>query len=58
MAKVLEDIGLRMQLVIATDAVILGRSDLQSVKLVVANQPSNGNTLIIYVLSIAKDGYK
>ena len=43
MGRVLEDTGLHMPMVIAKDAVTLGPIDPQNVKLVVANQPNDGN---------------
>ena len=43
MGRALGDTGLPMLVVIVTDAVILEHLDLQSVSLVVANPPSNGN---------------
>lgn len=47
MVKVLGDIGLHLPVVIAMDAVIPVLTDRQSVKLVVVNQPSNGEALNI-----------
>lgn len=45
MVKVLVGIGLHLSVVIAMDVVIPALTGHQSVKLVVVNPPSNGNTV-------------